>query len=222
MMRAPRHIGTIHGYAINKRTPDLLTTSQTGSARDRQHDHQSPVAAALSARVQPAARPDKRKSQLAATQRAPPGVQPAALLDKMKARYPLRSALRPIDSIIAEFPDLTRPAGVQREVRHNTVHHIRTTPGPPVTLRPRRLAPDRLAIAKAEFDAMLQDGTARRSESCWSSALHIVPKKDNGGVPVAITEPSTPVPFSTATSSGISTTTPTTFSVVPSSPKSTW
>jgi hypothetical protein len=32
-------------------------------------------------------------------------------------------------------------------VRHNTVHHIRNIPGPPVTCRPRRLAPDRLAIA---------------------------------------------------------------------------
>jgi hypothetical protein len=61
----------------------------------------------------------------------------------------------PIDSILAEFPDLTRPAGVQREVRHNTVHHIRTIPGPPVTCRLLRLAPDRLAIAKAEFDAWL-------------------------------------------------------------------
>jgi cleavage and polyadenylation specificity factor subunit 1 len=89
----------------------------------------------------------------------------------------------PIDSILAEFTDLTRPAGVQREVRHNTLHHIRTTPGPPVTCRPRRLAPDRLAIAKAEFDAMLQDGTARRSECSWSSALDIVPKKDNGWRP---------------------------------------
>jgi hypothetical protein len=38
-----------------------------------------------------------------------------------------------IDSILAEFPDLTRPARVQREVRHNTAHHIRTIPGPPVT-----------------------------------------------------------------------------------------
>jgi hypothetical protein len=57
----------------------------------------------------------------------------------------------PIDSILAEFPDLTRPAGVQREVRHNNLHHIGTTPGPLVTCRPRRLAPDRLAIAKAEF-----------------------------------------------------------------------
>jgi hypothetical protein len=39
----------------------------------------------------------------------------------------------PIDSILDEFPDLTRPAGVQREVRHNTLHHILTLPGPPVT-----------------------------------------------------------------------------------------
>jgi hypothetical protein len=84
---------------------------------------------------------------------------------------------------LSEFPDLIRPTGVQREVRHNTAHNIRTTPGPPVTYRPRRLAPDRLAIAKAEFDAMLRDGTARRSDSSWSSALHIVPRKDNGWGP---------------------------------------
>jgi cleavage and polyadenylation specificity factor subunit 1 len=68
------------------------------------------------------------------------------------------------------------------EARHNTVHHIRTTPSPPVTCRPRRLAPDRLKIAKAEFDAMVRDGTVRPSESSWSSALHMVPK-DNGWRP---------------------------------------
>jgi cytoskeleton-associated protein 5 len=45
------------------------------------------------------------------------------------------------------------------------------------------LAPDRLAIAKAEFVAMLSDGTAHCSESFWSSALHIVHKKDNGWRP---------------------------------------
>jgi len=67
-------------------------------------------------------------------------------------------------------------------VRHNTTHHIRTTPGPPVACRPRRLAPDRLAVAKAEFDTMLKDGTARRAEGPWSSALHLVPK-DSGWRP---------------------------------------
>jgi hypothetical protein len=87
------------------------------------------------------------------------------------------------DCLLAEFPELTRPTGIHREVRHNTRHHIRTTPGPPVACRPRRLAPDRLAVAKAEFDAMLRDGTARRAEGPWSSVLHLVPKKDSGWRP---------------------------------------
>jgi len=87
----------------------------------------------------------------------------------------------PVDDLFAEFPDLARPSGVRREVRHNTVHHI-NTPGPPVSCRPRRLAPDRIAITKVEFDAMLKDGTARRSDSSWSSALHLVPK-DSGWRP---------------------------------------
>jgi hypothetical protein len=59
----------------------------------------------------------------------------------------------PVDDLFAEFSDLARPSGFRREVRYNTVHHV-NTPGPPVSCRPRRLAPERLAIAKAEFDAI--------------------------------------------------------------------
>jgi hypothetical protein len=82
------------------------------------------------------------------------------------------------------FPDLIRPAGTQRPTpTHNTVHHIRTTPGPPVSAAPRRLAPDKLKIAKQEFESMLANGTARPSESPWSSPLHLAPKKDNGWRP---------------------------------------
>jgi hypothetical protein len=80
-------------------------------------------------------------------------------------RVKLISASTPVGNILSEFLDLIRPTGVQREVRHDTVNHIRTTPGPPVTCRLHRLAANRLAIAKVEFDDMLRDGTARRSES---------------------------------------------------------
>jgi len=38
----------------------------------------------------------------------------------------------PLDSLLKEFPELTKPTGIHREVRHNTTHHIRTTPEPPV------------------------------------------------------------------------------------------
>lgn len=89
----------------------------------------------------------------------------------------------PMDEVLQEFPDLTRPTGQPRDIRHSTVHYIRTTSGPPVSCRPRRLAPDRLKIAKAEFDFMLREGTARRSESPWSSALHLVPKKEDSWRP---------------------------------------
>ena len=82
------------------------------------------------------------------------------------------------DKLLAEFPELTRPTGIHREVRH-----IRTTPGPPVACRPRRYASDRLAVPKAQFGAMLRDGTARRAEVPWSSALNLVPKKDSGWLP---------------------------------------
>jgi hypothetical protein len=102
------------------------------------------------------------------------------------ARFPSIKTIgisTPADKLFAECPDLTRPSGAPREVRYNTVHHIKTTLGPPVSCRPRRLAPDRLAIAKAEFDVMLEEGTARRSNGPWSSALHLVPKKDNGWRP---------------------------------------
>lgn len=51
--------------------------------------------------------------------------------------------------ILAEYLDIARPSGLLSKVKHNTVHHIHTTPGPAVYSAPRRLAPDRLKIAKA-------------------------------------------------------------------------
>ncbi|XP_052128575.1 uncharacterized protein K02A2.6-like [Frankliniella occidentalis] len=89
----------------------------------------------------------------------------------------------PFSNILAEFPELTKPSGAPRQVRHSTEHHIRTTPGPPVSARPRRLAPDRFHAAKGELDTMVQHGKARRSESPWSSPLHMVPKKDDSWRP---------------------------------------
>lgn len=84
----------------------------------------------------------------------------------------------PLARLLAEFPDITRPPGINRVIKHSTVHFIETTDGPPVTCRPRRLAPDKLRIAQKEFDAMVRCGTARPSSSSWSSPLHLAPKKD--------------------------------------------
>jgi hypothetical protein len=57
--------------------------------------------------------------------------EPAQAASLRTASIKLASVGTAVNRILSEFPDLTRPTGVQREVRHNTVHHIRTVPGPP-------------------------------------------------------------------------------------------
>lgn len=85
--------------------------------------------------------------------------------------------------LLRQFPEITRPPGTHRVINHKTVHYIRTTSGPPIHCAPRRLTPEKLKIAKQEFNDMLKAGTARPSESPWSSPLHLVPKKDDGWRP---------------------------------------
>ncbi|KAL5480003.1 hypothetical protein EMCRGX_G023616 [Ephydatia muelleri] len=64
-------------------------------------------------------------------------------------------------------------------VQHNVTHHISTT-GPPVCSHARQPAPERLNIARKEFEHMLQLGIVRPSSSSWASPLHMVPKKSSG------------------------------------------
>ncbi|BHF78844.1 hypothetical protein SprV_0602196000 [Sparganum proliferum] len=81
--------------------------------------------------------------------------------------------------LLAKYPGLTRPNFNVSIPPHDVVQHIRTI-GPPVFSRPLRLAPTRLAAAKAEFEHMLQMGIIRQSESPWTSPLHMVPKAATG------------------------------------------
>ncbi|GBP35074.1 Retrovirus-related Pol polyprotein from transposon 297 [Eumeta japonica] len=85
--------------------------------------------------------------------------------------------------ILGDFLEISRSAGRPVISKHTIVQHIRTTPGPSVTGRPRRLDPKCLQIAKKEFEDMLREGTARKSESPWSSPLHLAPKKNDGWRP---------------------------------------
>lgn len=79
-------------------------------------------------------------------------------------------------AILQHFPTLTQPPDWSRPVTHDVVHHIHTN-GPPVFARPRRLAPEKRAIAHNEFAHMMSIGVARPSASDWCSPLHMVPKK---------------------------------------------
>ena len=90
-----------------------------------------------------------------------------------------KDATNPYHTLLSEFPALTRVCSPDTPAKHEITHCIETT-GPPVSARPRRLAPDRFRAAKQEFEHMLQLGIIRPSSSAWSSPLHMVPKKSAG------------------------------------------
>ncbi|GFS79759.1 transposon Ty3-G Gag-Pol polyprotein [Trichonephila clavipes] len=77
--------------------------------------------------------------------------------------------------LLKEFPSIVKLPNPNQPVKHNTVHYI--TKGPPVMAKPRRLARDRLKIAKTEFQNMMHLGHLRPSKSNYASPLHMVPKK---------------------------------------------
>ena len=84
--------------------------------------------------------------------------------------------------LLDSYPELTTPTFSALSHKHGVVHHIETR-GPPVHARARRLPPDKLAAAKAEFAAMEAMGVVRRSNSPWASPLHVVPKSDGSWRP---------------------------------------
>lgn len=79
--------------------------------------------------------------------------------------------------LLNEFKDITMPNTTAKVAKHDITHHIITN-GQPVFEKPRRLCPDRMKVAKAEIQTLMDQGICRPSRSPWASPLHMVPKKN--------------------------------------------
>ena len=82
-----------------------------------------------------------------------------------------------VAAMLRKYPDVLRPNFRPKDVKHSVRHVIRTT-GPPVSTRPRRLSHDKLKAVKADFEKMVEQGSCKRANSPWSSALTVVPKSE--------------------------------------------
>jgi len=78
--------------------------------------------------------------------------------------------------IIGKFPEVLIAQPYNSGCIHQTQHYIETK-GPPVFEKSRRLSPEKLAIAKEEFESMVALGICRPSKSPWASPLQLVKKK---------------------------------------------
>lgn len=86
-----------------------------------------------------------------------------------------------IKDLLRKYIEITRPTALTKTT-HEVKHHIMTG-GPPLVERPRRLAPEKYAAAKKEFETMVEQGICQPSSSQWASPLHLVKKEDGSWRP---------------------------------------
>jgi hypothetical protein len=81
-----------------------------------------------------------------------------------------------VQQLLAEFPAIcSSGADVWRHPKHSVKLVIETS-GRPVSAKPRRLDAAKRAVAEKEFRELEAAGIVRRSNSPWSSPLHMAPK----------------------------------------------
>ena len=78
----------------------------------------------------------------------------------------------------SKYPNLSNPSFRVKDVDHG-VHHYIPTDGQPVQARARKLDPEKLAVAKAEIDKLVELGVCERGKSEWSSPLLVTTKPCN-------------------------------------------
>ena len=84
-----------------------------------------------------------------------------------------------VEALLDDFPGVLVSKYDSSPPLHGVEHVVPTT-GAPIFSRPRRLAGDKLTVAKEEFKKMLAMGIVRRSSSPWALPLHLVPKANGG------------------------------------------
>ena len=81
----------------------------------------------------------------------------------------------PFYKLLDEYPDLSTPSFRIKEPKHG-VHHYIPTECRPIQSRARKLAPDKLSVAKAEIEKLCELGVCRRGKSEWASPLMVARK----------------------------------------------
>ena len=81
----------------------------------------------------------------------------------------------PYYQLLDKYPDLSIPSFRIKEPKHGVRHYI-PTQCHPIQNRARKLAPDKLAVAKAEIDKLCKLGVCKRGKSEWASPLMVAKK----------------------------------------------
>ena len=81
--------------------------------------------------------------------------------------------------LLDSFPTITTPAFTVKQPLHGVKHTIPTS-CPPIQSRVRKLAPEKLQVAKEEIEKLVKLGVCHRGKSEWASPLMVAPKPGGG------------------------------------------
>jgi hypothetical protein len=88
-----------------------------------------------------------------------------------------------VKTSLQNFPSILRTGDVKLIPTHGVEHHIHTGSHPPVFAKYRRLNPEKLKIAKADFKRLEPAGIICHLKLPWGSPCTWFPKKtDRGGL----------------------------------------
>lgn len=99
--------------------------------------------------------------------------------DSLSSNITILVGTTQFDQILNQYPELINPSQPTNVKLSNQIFHHIETKGPPVSSKPRRLAPNIQTAVKKEFEYLISQGILRPSKSPWASPLHVV-KKSNG------------------------------------------
>ena len=81
----------------------------------------------------------------------------------------------PFYQLLDSFPTLSTPSFTPKDVSHGVKHHIPTNCNP-IQSKARKLNPEKLEIAKKEFQKLVDLGVCYRGKSEWASPLMVAQK----------------------------------------------
>ena len=81
----------------------------------------------------------------------------------------------PYYQLLDQYPDLSTPSFRVKDPKHGVKHYI-PTQCRPIQSRARKLAPDKLAVAKTEIEKLCELGVCQRGKSEWASPLMVARK----------------------------------------------